>query len=116
MRRHAFLAVAAGAFFCARPLSLAADAFPRNLTPFTIGQGQRAGFVAAAGSELGMRLGADITTVYGNSWPNSQAEAKSRPDTLIFPLARTKAREPDYQWVVKVIDADVAFATAPRRP
>ena len=116
MRRHACLAVAAGAFFCAPTLSLAADAFTSNIPPFSIEQGQRVGFVREIVSEIGRRLGTDITVVYGNSWPNSQEEAKSRPDTLIFPLARTKAREPDYQWVVKVIDADVAFATGPGRP
>jgi polar amino acid transport system substrate-binding protein len=61
-------------------------------------------------------VGTNVTIAYGKSWPTSQEEAKSRPDTLIFPLARTKSREPDYQWVFKVIDADVAFATAPSRP
>lgn len=116
MIRHALLAVAVGAFFCAPALSLAADAFTSNIPPFSIEQGQRVGFVREIVSEIGKRLGTDVTIVYGKNWPNSQEEAKSRPDTLIFPLARTKAREPDYQWVIKVIDADVAFATAPGKP
>jgi polar amino acid transport system substrate-binding protein len=61
-------------------------------------------------------LGAEVPIIYGKSWPQSQEEAKSRPDTLVFPLARTSARESQYQWVVKVVDMDVAFATAPGRP
>src|SRR4030095_3395601 len=28
----------------------------------------------------------------------------------------TSAREPNYQWVVKALDMDIAFATAPGRP
>jgi hypothetical protein len=67
-------------------------------------------------SEIARRTGTEVPIVYGKSWPQSQEEAKTRPDTLIFPLARTAAREPHYQWVQKVLDMDVAFATAPGRP
>ena len=62
------------------------------------------------------RSGTDITVSYGKNWPQSQEEAKSRPDTLIFPLARTSNREPHDQWVQEILDMDVAFATAPHKP
>jgi polar amino acid transport system substrate-binding protein len=113
MIRYAFVAAA---FFCAPTLSLAADAFTSSIPPFSIEEGARVGFVREIVVEVGKRLGTNVAVVYGKSWPKSQEEAKTRPDTLIFPLARTKSREPDYQWVFKVIDADVAFATAPGRP
>jgi polar amino acid transport system substrate-binding protein len=109
-------ALAAIALLCVPTLSPAADAFTSDIPPFSIEQGPRVGFVREIVTEVGKRVGVNVMIVYGNSWPKSQEEAKSRPDTLIFPLARTKAREPDYQWVFKVIDADVAFATAPGRP
>jgi polar amino acid transport system substrate-binding protein len=113
---RAVTAFAAAAFFCAPTPSFAADAFTSNIPPFSIEQGPRVGFVREVVAEIAKRLGTNVTIVYGESWPKSQEEAKSSPDTLIFPLARTKGREPDYQWVVKVIDADVAFATAPGKP
>jgi ABC-type amino acid transport substrate-binding protein len=116
MVRRIVIAWAAVVVFCAPTSSFAADAFTSNIPPFSIEQGPRVGFVREIVSETGKRLGINVTIVYDESWPKSQEEAKSRPDTLIFPLARTKAREPDYQWVFKVIDADVAFATAPGRP
>ena len=109
-------ALAAVVFCSISTLSLAADAFTSDIPPFSIEQGPRVGFVREMVVEVGKRLGSNVTIVYGQSWPKSQEEAKSRTDTLIFPLARTKTREPDYQWVFKVIDADVAFATAPGRP
>lgn len=116
MIRRAVITFAAAACFCAPTSASAVDAFTSDIPPFSIEQGPRVGFVREILAEIGKRLSTNVTMVYGTSWPKSQEEAKSRPDTLIFPLARTKAREPDYQWVVKVIDADVAFATAPGRP
>ena len=116
MIRRTLIALAAAACCCAPTSAFAADAFTSDIPPFSIEQGPRVGFVREIVAEIGKRLGTNVTIVYGKSWPKSQEEAKSRSDTLIFPLARTKTREPDYQWVVKVIDADVAFATAPARP
>ena len=116
MIRRTVIALAAAASFCGPTSAPAADAFTSDIPPFSIEQGPRVGFVREIVAEIGKRLGTNVTIVYGKSWPKSQEEAKSRPDMLIFPLARTKARDPDYQWVVKVIDADVAFATAPGKP
>jgi polar amino acid transport system substrate-binding protein len=92
------------------------DAFTSNIPPFSIQQGARGGFVREIVSELARRLGTQVAIVYGENWAKSQEEAKSRRDTLIFPLARTAGREPHYQWVLKVLDMDVAFATAPGKP
>ena len=116
MINRATAAFAAAAFFCAPTSSLAVDAFTSNIPPFSIEQGPRVGFVREIVSAIADRLGTNVTIVYGKSWPKSQEEAQSRPDTLIFPLARSKDREPNYQWVVKILDADVAFASAPGRP
>lgn len=113
---HRVVAFAAATFFCATTSAFAADALTSNIPPFSIEQGPRAGFVREIVSEIAKRLGTETTIIYGKSWPQSQEEAKSRPGTLIFPLARTAAREPHYQWVQKILDMDVAFATAPGRP
>lgn len=106
----------AAAFLCATTPSFAADALTSNIPPFSIEQGPRTGFVREILTEIAKRSGTHITIIYGKNWPQSQEEAKSRPDTLIFPLARTAGREPHYQWVQKILDMDVAFATAPGRP
>jgi ABC-type amino acid transport substrate-binding protein len=116
MIHRVFVVFAAATFFCATTSSFAADALTSNIPPFSIEQGPRAGFVRDIVSEIAKRLGTEIAVIYGKSWPDSQEEAKSRLDTLIFPLARTAAREPHYQWVQKILDMDVAFATAPGRP
>jgi polar amino acid transport system substrate-binding protein len=115
MIRRVVIACTAAAFFCATTSSFAAEAFTSDIPPFSIENGPRVGFVREIVSEIAKRLGAEIPIIYGKSWPQSQEEAKSRPDTLVFPLARTSAREPHYQWVLKIVDMDVAFATAPGR-
>ena len=107
---------AAAMFSVATLSSLAAEALTSNIPPFSIEQGPRVGFMREIVSEIAKRSGTEITVIYGTNWPQSQEEAKSRPDTLVFPLARTAARESQYQWVQKVLDMDVAFATAPGKP
>lgn len=92
---------------------LAAEAYTSNIPPFSIENGPNPGFVREIAVEMARRAGTELPVVYGKSWPQSQDEAKTRVDTLIFPLARTAAREPHYQWLVKILDMDVAFATAP---
>ncbi len=116
MIRRVVIAFAAATSFCATTSSFAAEAFTSNIPPFSIENGPRVGFVREIVSEIAKRLGAEIPIIYGKSWPQSQEEAKSRLDTLVFPLGRTSAREPHYQWVLKIVDMDVAFATAPGRP
>lgn len=116
MMRRVVIAFAAAASFCAATSSFAVDALTSNIPPFSIEQGPRAGFVRELVLEMARRLGTEVTVTYGKNWPQSQEEAKSRADTLIFPLARTAAREPHYQWVQKIADMDVAFATAPDKP
>lgn len=102
---------------CVAPLlpaaGLAAEAYTSSIPPFSIEGGPNPGFVREIVVELARRTGTELPIVYGKSWPQSQEEAKTRVDTLIFPLARTAAREPHYQWLVKILDMDVAFATAP---
>jgi len=110
------ISFAAAVLFCGTTSSFAADALTSNIPPFSIEQGPRVGFVREIVSEIAKRSGTEITVIYGKNWSQSQEEAKSRPDTLIFPLARTGTREPHYQWVQKILDMDVAFATAPDKP
>jgi polar amino acid transport system substrate-binding protein len=116
MISRAAFALAAAASFCTTTSSFAAEAFTSDIPPFSIEKGPRVGFVREIVVEIAKRMGTDVPIVYGKSWPQSQEEAKIRTDTLIFPLARVSAREPHYQWVVKALDMDVAFATAPGRP
>jgi polar amino acid transport system substrate-binding protein len=116
MSHRAVVAFAAAVISCAPASSFGAEAFTSNIPPFSIEQGPQVGLVREIVAEVAKRLGTEVPIVYGKSWPQSQEEAKSRTDTLIFPLARTSTREPDYQWVLKVLDMDVAFATAPGKP
>jgi polar amino acid transport system substrate-binding protein len=42
-------------------------------------------------------------------WGKAQELAIATPNTMIFPLARTKAREPNYLWICKVFDVKTVF-------
>jgi polar amino acid transport system substrate-binding protein len=112
-----FAAYALAACLSALALNAAAavEVLTGNIPPFSIENGQRPGFVREIAAEMAKRIGVDLPVTYKH-WPAAQEEAKTRPDTLIYPLARTAAREPHYQWIEKVIDMDVGFATAPSRP
>ncbi len=116
MIRRAAFALTAATLFCTTTSSFAAEALTSNIPPFSIEQGPRVGFVREIVVEIAKRMGTEVPIVYGKNWLRSQEEAKTRTDTLIFPLARTGTREPNYQWVVKALDMDVAFATAPGSP
>lgn len=96
--------------------SWAIEAFTSNIPPFSIEKGSHPGFVREIVVEVAKRIGADVPIVFGKSWPQSQEDAKTRMDTIIFPLARTGSREAQYQWIQKILDMDVAFATAPGKP
>ncbi|MBI4274870.1 MAG: transporter substrate-binding domain-containing protein [Rhizobiales bacterium] len=115
IRRPAALFASVIAAFVPSP-SLAVEAFTSNIPPFSIETGARAGFVREIVVEMAKRVGADVPIVFGKSWPQSQEDAKTRVDTIIFPLARTGSREAQYQWIQKILDMDVAFATAPGKP
>ena len=106
-----FLAVA---LFAAGPAD-AAEALSGNIPPFSIENGARPGFVREIVAEMAKVVGVDLPVRY-KPWPQAQEEAKTRPDTLIYPLARTPSREAHYVWVQKIVDMDVAFATAPGKP
>ena len=115
MIRRFVISLTAAAFFFVTTSSPATDAFTSDIPPFSIEQGTRVGFARELVSEIAKRSGKEIIIIYGKNWTQTQEEAKVRPDTLIFPLARTASRESQYQWVQKMVDMDVAFATAPGR-
>ncbi len=94
----------------------AVEALTSNIPPFSIESGPHSGFVREILIELAKRVGTDVPIIYGKSWPQSQEAAKTKTDTLIFPLSRNASREASYQWLLKVVDMDVAFATAPGKP
>ena len=44
-------------------------------------------------------------------WKRAQAVAKSTPNTLIFGITRTKKREPDYAWLVNLLNTEKVFVS-----
>lgn len=116
MRLRKFISLAAIALLAAPTSALAVEAFTSSIPPFSMESGAKPGFVRELVTEMAKRAGTQLPIVYGKSWPQSQEEAKTKVDTIIFPLARTSAREPHYQWLQKIVDFEVAFATAPGKP
>ena len=86
-----------------------------NIPPFSIENGERPGFVREIVAEMAKLVGVEANVTYMN-WPQAQELAKTQADTLVYPLARTPAREPHYVWIQKLLDMDVLFATAVGRP
>jgi polar amino acid transport system substrate-binding protein len=116
MNRIASIALAAAIAAATPVASHAIEALTSNIPPFSIENGSRAGFMREILVELAKRVGTEVPIVYGKSWPQSQEAAKTKTDTLIFPLSRNPSRDADYQWLIKVMDFDIAFATAPGKP
>lgn len=92
-----------------------AEVLTGNIPPFSIEKGERPGFVREIVAAMAKEVGVALPVTYMH-WPTAQETAKTRLDTIIFPLARTKTREPHYNWIQKILDMDVAFATAPGKP
>lgn len=94
----------------------AAEALSSSIPPFSIETGAQRGFVRDIAEEMAKRVGVELIVIYSRNWPQSQEEAKQRPNTLIFPLSRNQDREAHYQWLQKVYDFDILFAVAPNKP
>jgi polar amino acid transport system substrate-binding protein len=87
-----------------------------HIPPFSIKDGKRAGFVRDIVSELAERIGVPFELQYAASPREAMKIAQSRPNTVIFPLARTKQREPHFLWVQKVSEVPILFGSAPGKP
>ncbi len=44
-------------------------------------------------------------------WKRAQSVAQDTPNTLVFGLTRTEAREPNYSWITKLVDSSDVFVT-----
>lgn len=84
-----------------------------HVPPFSIKDGAREGFVKEIARELSRRLAIPMEVRYATSAKTSLKMVKAHPNTLVFPLARTRKRETHFTWVVKVRDIPLIFASAP---
>lgn len=87
-----------------------------HIPPFSIKDGERAGFVRDIVNELAERVGVPFDLQYAESPREAVKIAQSRPNTVIFPLAKTKPREPHFLWLQKVREIPILFASAPGKP
>jgi polar amino acid transport system substrate-binding protein len=115
MRNRCVYGALWGALLLVAPEAGAFEFLSGNIPPFSIAEGERKGFVRDIVAEMAKLAGVEFKVTY-HPWPKSQELAKTAPNTGIFPLARTKEREPHYQWIQKLWDMDVVFATAPGKP
>ena len=114
--KHPILAAPLFALAIAPTPSLAGDKITFvsfHVPPFSIKGGQRVGFVREIARELSRRVGISMKVGYAKSPKAALKIVKTRPNTLIFPLARTKKREPHFLWLQKVRDVPLFFASAP---
>ncbi|TDG16175.1 transporter substrate-binding domain-containing protein [Paracraurococcus ruber] len=88
------------------PVQVMTSEFP----PMTINDEARPGFVNHLLRDMLRMIGRDAQFVY-QPWADTQRRAREESGRLITPLARTAAREPHYQWLVKVLDVDSTFGS-----
>lgn len=103
------------ALLCAALPVQGAEVLTGNIPPFSIKEGARQGFVREIVDAMAKEVGVALPVTYMH-WPTAQETAKTKLDTIVYPLARTKSREPHYTWIQKILDMDVAFASAPGKP
>jgi polar amino acid transport system substrate-binding protein len=86
-------------------------ALTANLIPYTIENSPaEPGFSYEALTEMAKRAGLKIDIEF-MPWQRALAVAKDTPNTLLFAAARTPDREPNYFWMVKMLEAEVVFVT-----
>lgn len=103
----------AGAGLLARPIraraATAIEVFSSPFPPLTIDDPARPGFVNAVTLDLLRLLGlqGSITVL---PWAETQRRGREEVGKLLTPPVRTPAREPNYTWIVKVLDITSSFA------
>lgn len=60
--------------------------------------------------EISKRSGVAINIEY-MPWKRAQSQAQETPNTLVFGLTRTAAREPNYMWVTLLVESSDVFVT-----
>lgn len=84
-----------------------------HIPPFSIKDETKCGFVCEIVAEMADRVGVPWRLTYAGSVPEMLEITKTKDNTFIFPLARTKGREDQYTWVQEILEVDVLFASAP---
>jgi polar amino acid transport system substrate-binding protein len=86
-----------------------------NMPPYSMETGDKPGFIRELIAEIAKLVKVDLIT---SLRPIAEAHefARNGENVLVFPLARTPAREANYTWVVKLFDTEGAFMTPPGKP
>ena len=91
------------------------DLVTGDIPPYSIKSGDRPGFIREFVAEMAKVLKVSVNASFH---PMGEAIEKARTgeNTLVFPLARTAQREPNFTWVVKLFDMEACFLTVPGKP
>lgn len=81
-----------------------------QLLPFSIQEGRQQGFMVDLVREIERRLGTNRPVRF-LPWPRAFRNARLSPNHIIFPLARTAEREPDFDWAIEVTPLNPVFVT-----
>lgn len=102
----AALAVPSYARATRAPMTVVYGAFP----PFTIADPARPGVVNEIAGEVLRMIGREPNFV-PLEWAEAQARGRNDANTLVTPLSRTPAREPNYTWIFKVMDIESSLGS-----
>jgi len=80
-----------------------------SLPPFTVSP-EKKGITHEMVEEISKRSGVDIEIEY-LPWSRAQVVAQETPNTLIFTIGRSEAREPKYTWIAQLAESNTVFAT-----
>ncbi len=90
-------------------------AYTSVLPPFTNGKdSQEPGFLHELVSEIAQRANVDLQIKY-MPWKRAQEFVKKSSNSIIFGLAKTKTREPNYSWIVETLTYHYVFASTKRK-
>lgn len=106
------LAVPHLAHATAAPLTIVYGAFP----PYTIADPARPGIVNEIAGEAVRMVGRQVVFA-PMEWSEALARGRDTPNTLLTPPGRNPTREPNYTWIVRVMDLEAGIGTlAPNPP
>ncbi len=90
-------------------------AYTAHLPPFSMDpKSKNPGFSFEIVKEMSQRANIELDIIY-LPWKRSQLTAMKTPNSLVFGMSRTSRREPNYAWVVKLIDSNYAFMSTKKK-
>ena len=97
-------------FFCPNVLAQGISIYCEDDTPlqFVGADGKLSGFTIEIVKEIQKRVG-NKDEIHMVPWPRGVAKLNTEPNSMLFTMARTEERNPQYQWIGPVVETTYGF-------